>query len=64
VDETGQTQRKEQCFKKLGINVISASVTDVDPNTELKNASACANRQLQIAPLHVNSVSKRKNNVC
>jgi hypothetical protein len=64
VDETGQTQRKEQSFKKLGINVISASVTDVDPNTELKNASACANRQLQIAPLHVNSVSKRKNNVC
>ena len=36
LDETGQPQRKEQSFKKFGISVTSARVTDVDPNTEFK----------------------------
>ena len=36
LDETGQPQRKEQNFKKFGINVTSARGTDVDPNTEFK----------------------------
>ena len=64
LDDTGQPQRKEQSFKKFGISLTSARVTDVDPNTEFKNACACANRQRQIAPLPTNNVSKRKNNVC
>ena len=36
LDETGQRQRKEQSFKKFGISVTSARVTDVDPNSEFK----------------------------
>jgi regulator of protease activity HflC (stomatin/prohibitin superfamily) len=36
LDDTGQPQRKEQSFKKFGISVTSARVTDVDPNTEFK----------------------------
>jgi regulator of protease activity HflC (stomatin/prohibitin superfamily) len=36
LDETGKPQRKEQSFKKFGISVTSARVTDVDPNTEFK----------------------------
>jgi len=37
LDDTGQPQRKEQSFKKFGISVTSARVTDVDPNQEFKN---------------------------
>ena len=36
LDDTGQPQRKEQSFKKFGISVTSARLTDVDPNTEFK----------------------------
>lgn len=36
LDDTGQPQRKEQSFRKFGISVTSARVTDVDPNTEFK----------------------------
>ena len=36
LDEIGQPQRKEQSFKKFGISVTSARLTDVDPNTEFK----------------------------
>lgn len=36
LDETGQPQRKEQSFKKFGISVTSARMTDVDPNSESK----------------------------
>ena len=36
LDETGQPQRKEQSFKKFGISVTSARVTDADPNTTFK----------------------------
>ena len=36
LDETGQPQRKEQSFKKFGISVTSARVTDADPNTAFK----------------------------
>jgi len=64
LDDTGQPQRNEQRFKKFGISVTLARVTDVDPNTEFKNACACANRQRQIAPSPTNNESKRKNNVC
>ena len=58
LDDTGQPQRNEQRFKKFGISVTLARVTDVDPNTEFKNACACANRQRQIAPLHANRVER------
>ena len=37
LDDTGLLQRKEQSFKKFGISVTSARVTDVDPNQEFKN---------------------------
>jgi regulator of protease activity HflC (stomatin/prohibitin superfamily) len=36
LDDTAQPQRKEQSFRKFGISVTSARVTDVDPNTEVK----------------------------
>jgi len=61
-DDTGQPQHKEKSFKKFGISLTSARVTDVDPNTEFKNACAYVKRQRQIAPLPANNVSKRKNN--
>ena len=36
LDDTGQPQRKEQSFRKFGVSVTSARVTDVDPNEEFK----------------------------
>jgi len=36
LDDTGQPQRKEQSFRKFGVSVTSARVSDVDPNEEFK----------------------------
>lgn len=36
LDDAGQPQRKEQSFRKFGVSVTSARVTDVDPNEEFK----------------------------
>ncbi|MEM7056900.1 MAG: SPFH domain-containing protein [Pseudomonadota bacterium] len=37
VDETGQPRRKKQNFTKFGISVVSARVTNVDPNQRFKS---------------------------